>query len=228
MPSRSACGFTKSTRSCRKVAQSYFTDFVEVFDELGAVVDDDLRAGVAALAEEDVEEVRERLLVVRQLTNLGVGIEPQELAFLVVILPATPVGPRLVASAKNACGNRGVVGGAPQSATFGVEVGGRGSEEIAVTGLRLEACACSEHVAEVLRHAFIDPEQLTLLGSREVRLVEVVWAAVLAVPRVRELVREQIGDAKLMHLVGEAVFANAVVGRLAVLETFAAGDVRKA
>ena len=38
--------------------------FVEVVDELFAVVGDDEWAGVAALAEEDVEEVGEGLLVV--------------------------------------------------------------------------------------------------------------------------------------------------------------------
>ncbi len=68
-------------------------DAVEVANELIAIVGDDERASVAAFAEEDMEEVGEGLLVVGELANLGVGIEPEELAFLVVVLAATPVAP---------------------------------------------------------------------------------------------------------------------------------------
>jgi len=42
---------------------------------------------------------------------------------------------------------------------------------------------------------------------------------------VGELVREEVGFGELMHGVGEALFADAVVGGLAVLEAFAAGYV---
>jgi hypothetical protein len=56
-------------------------------------------------------------------------------------------------------------------------------------------------------------------------LVEVEGAAVLAVPGVGELVREQVGLGELVAVVGEAFFADAVVGGLAVLEAFAAGYV---
>ena len=42
-----------------------------------------------------------------------------------------------------------------------------------------------------------------------------------------ELVGEEVGLGELVGVVGEAFFADAVVGGLAVLEAFAAGDVRE-
>ncbi len=89
----------------------------------------------------------------------------------------------------------------------------------------LEAGAGGEDVAEVLGHAFVDPEERALLHLGEVGLVEVVGAAVLAVPGVGELVGEEVGFGELVGVVGEAFFAYAVVGGLAVLEAFAAGYV---
>ena len=172
-------------------------DVVEVGDELVAVVGDDERAGVAALAEEDVEEVGEGFLVVGELADLGVGVEPEELAFLVVVLAATPVGPGGTVGAEDAGGDGGVFGGTPVAAGLVVELRGGDGEDVAVGGLGLEAGARGEDVAEVLRHALIDPEQRALLHLGEVVLVEVVGAAVLAVPGVGELVGEEVGVGEL-------------------------------
>ena len=49
----------------------------------------------------------------------------------------------------------------------------------------------AEHVAEVLGEAFVDPEQVVLHGLLIVAGGEARGAAVLAVPGVRELVRQQ-------------------------------------
>ena len=111
-------------------------DLVEVGDELVAVVGDDERAGVAAFGEEDVEEVGEGFLVVGELADEGVGVEPEELALLVVVLAALPVGPGGVAAAEDAGGDGGVFGGAPLAAGLVVEVGGGDGEHVAVLRLR--------------------------------------------------------------------------------------------
>ncbi len=50
-----------------------------------------------------------------------------------------------------------------------------------------------------------------MLHGGEVGLVEVVGAAVLAVPGVGELVGEEVGFGELVGVVGEAFFAYAVV-----------------
>jgi hypothetical protein len=73
-------------------------DLVEVGDELRALVRNDEWAGVAALCQEDGFEVVEGLPVVRELADEGVGVEPEELALLVVILAALPVRPARVSS----------------------------------------------------------------------------------------------------------------------------------
>ncbi len=77
--------------------------------------------------------------------------------------------------------------------------------------MRLEAGARCEDVAEILRHAFVNPKQGTLLHLGEVVLVEVEGAAVLAVPGVGELVGEQVGVCDLALLGGEGLFVNTVV-----------------
>jgi hypothetical protein len=78
-----------------------------------------------------------------------------------------------------------------------------------------------------LGHAFIDPEERAFLHLGKVVLVEIEGAAIFAIPGVGELVGEEVGFGELMSWVGEAFFAYAVVGRLAVLKAFAAGDVRE-
>ncbi len=95
-------------------------------------------------------------------------------------------------------------------------------------------CSCDlrpdrggEDIAEVLGHAFVDPEERAFLHFGEVGLIEVEGAAILAVPGVGELVGEQVGFCELVGWVGEAFFADAVVGGLAVLEAFAAGYIRE-
>ncbi len=202
-----------------------FDYLVEVVDELFAVVGDDERAGVAAFAEEDVEEVGEGFFVVGELADEGVGVEPEEFALLVVVLAALPVGPGGVAAAEDAGGDGGVFGAAPFAAGCVVEQCGGDGDAVEILRLRFEAGAGGEDVAEVLGQAFVDPEERALLHLLEVGLVEVVGAAVLAVPGVGELVGEEVGCGELVGVVGEVFFIRSVVGGLAVLEAFAGGMV---
>ncbi len=132
-----------------------FNDGVEIGDQLLAVVRDDERAGVAALAEEDVEEVGEGFLVVGELADLGVGIEPEELAFLVVVLTPTPVGPGGTVGAEDAGGDGGVFGGTPLAAGLVIQIGGVEGEDVAVGGLGLEVGARGKDVAEILPSALL-------------------------------------------------------------------------
>ncbi len=174
-----------------------------------------------------MQEVGEGLLVVGELADEGVGVEPEELSLLsspgrASSWPQAGLPPRrmLAAMAVSSVG-------APVAAGLVVEVGGGGGEYVAILRLRLEAGARGEDVAEVLGHALVYPEQRALLHLVEVGLIEVEGAAVLAVPGVGELVGEKVGLNELMRVVREAFFSYAVVGGLAVLEAFAAGDVRE-
>src|SRR6185312_9406802 len=100
-------------------------------------------------------------------------------------------------------------------------------EDVAVFFGGFEASARGEHVAEILRHALVDPEEVALLRGGGVRLVEACGAAILAVPGVGELVREEVGFGELVLRIAEGVFGDAIVGGLAMLEAFAAGGVRE-
>ena len=131
-------------------------------------------------------------MVVGELADEGVGVEPEEFAFLVVVLAALPIGPGRVAAAQDAGGDGGVFGRTPLAAGLGVQVGGGEGEKIAVLRLRLEAGAGGEDVAEVLGHALVDPEEGAFLHLVEVSLVEVEGATIFAVPGVGELVGEQV------------------------------------
>jgi hypothetical protein len=202
-------------------------DLVEVCDQFGALVGNDQRAGVAAFAEEDRLEVVERFLVVGELADEGVGVEPEELTLLVVVLSALPVRPRRCAAAQDAGGDGGVFGRAPLAAGFVVEISGGEGEHFAVLLLVLEAGAGGEDVSEVLRHALVDPEQVALLRGGEVGLIQPRRAPILAVPGVGELVGEQVGHAELVGVVGEVLLADTVIGGLAVFEAHAAGGVGK-
>ncbi len=93
--------------------------------------------------------------------------------------------------------------------------------------LGLEAGAGGEDVAEVLRHAFVDPEELSVLGLVEVGLIEAGGTAIFSVPGVSELVGEEIGVGELALGAGIGALGDAVVGGLAMLEAFATGDVRE-
>ena len=184
---------------------------VQVLNQLIEFVGHDERAGVAAFGQEDLFKIVERLFVVGHLADQGVGVEPKQLAFLVIILPAPPIRPGGIAAAQDAGGDGGVLSGTPLAAGLVIEVGGRLREPVAILRLRLQAGARSQHIAEILRHAFVDPQQRSLLRSVQIRLIKAIGAAILAVPGVRKLVRKQIGFAQLVGIVGKSLFADAVV-----------------
>ena len=98
-------------------------------------------------------------------------------------------------------------------------------QQVAILRLGLEPSARREHVAPILRHAFVYPHQVTLLRCSEVRLVQARWPTILSVPGVRKLVRQQVGLAKLVRVVSKTLFADTVVRRLPVLEALAPSDV---
>ena len=60
-----------------------------------------------------MEEISERFLVIGELPDQGVGIEPKQLAFLVVILPAAPVRPVRAAASQDTRSYGGIIGGSP-------------------------------------------------------------------------------------------------------------------
>src|ERR1700729_428212 len=90
----------------------------------------------------------------------GGDFEPDQIAFVVVIRAALPIQP---ASAGSELPNSGIEKRAPSPARAArTESGGDGGENIVILLLRPEAAAGCEQRAEIIREAFVDPEQIGL------------------------------------------------------------------
>ena len=183
---------------------------IQVLDQLVEIVCDDQWTRVSALAQKDLLKVAQRFLVLRQFADERVGIEPQQLTLLVVVLPAPPVHPRRIETHHAGC-DSGVLRGTPLAAGSVVQNRRGFCQPVAILRLRFKGRTRGQHVAQVLRHALVHPQQRALLRRREVRLVQSHGTAILPIPRVRKLVRQQIGLAQLVRVVGKSLFAHAVV-----------------
>ena len=87
----------------------------------------------------------------------------------------------------------GVLQVAPLAAGKVIESGGGEGEIVAILVGGEQSAAGGEHEAEIVRQAFVDPEQVVLHGLLVVGRGEVGGAAVLSVPRVNVLVGQQAG-----------------------------------
>src|SRR3546814_7207811 len=84
-----------------------------------------------------------------------------------------------------------------------------------------------QHVAPVLGLALVHPQQAALHRHVVVRRPPAGGATVLAVPRMRVLVAEQVAAAGLPVPIGEVAGAQAVLARALVLEAVAAHLLRQ-
>ena len=108
-----------------------------------------------------------------------------------------------------------------------VEFGGGESEVGAVVFGGHEAAARAQHIAQVIRQAFIDPQQfashrLGVVGGGQAR-----GTAVLPIPRVGVLMR-QYRAAHLEHVVGlQRVLGQRVIRRLMMLKATVGREFRQ-
>ncbi len=148
-----------------------------------------------------------------------VDLEPEEVAFAVVVDVATPVIEGAAGVVEDLRGGGGVLEIAPGAAGASVvEVGGDGGEAVAEDLGAPDAGAGGEDVAEVVGEALIDPEEVALHGLLVVGRGEAGGAAILAVPGVGELVGEEVAFFGEGAFVDEGLLGDAVVGGLVVLE----------
>src|SRR3546814_4666333 len=87
--------------------------------------------------------------------------------------------------------------------------------------------ACGQHVAPVLGLALVHPQQAALHRHVVVRRPQAGGATILAVPRMRVLVAEQVAAARLLVPVGEVAGAQAVLARALVFQPVAAHLLRQ-
>src|ERR1700733_9003556 len=138
-------------------------DVIQIGYDLVEIVGQHLRRSVAADGEKLYTKVVQRFLVAGQLANGGIGIQPYQLAFLIVVLAAPPIAPVRVVPTENLTGDGRVFEVAPRTTRLNIKPGGAPGERFAVDFGRPKSRACREHVSPVLRHALVDPEQIALL-----------------------------------------------------------------
>ncbi len=166
------------------------------------------------------DEVVEALLAVGLPSDRAVDLEPQQFALVVVVGGTPPVVIGAAGRVQNLRGGGGVLQIAPHAPGARVVVlrPHRG-EAIAIDGGIPYAGACGEHVAQVLRQALIDPQQIALHRLLIVLRGQPSRATVLAVPRVRELVRQQKAGGDEGIVIDKSTFPYTVVRALMVLQT---------
>src|SRR6185295_14176950 len=176
--------------------------------------------GLAALpAVEAAAEVVERAAALGLPADRGVGLQPDEDRFVVEVRAPPPGAPLPGRPIEDLRGHRGVRQRPPGPSRRMVETRRDEGDALAVVLRSPQAAAGGEQQAEVLRQALVDPEQLALhrllvIGSRETRR-----PAVLAVPGMDVLVREERSEAAAPALVAQRLFEEPVVARFVVLES---------
>ena len=100
-------------------------DGIEVGHDLVKIVGHHLGRSVAADGQKLYAKIVQRFLPVGQLADGSIRIQPEQLAFLIVVLAAPPVGPVGVVSTKNLGGNGRVFEGCARCARASRRAGRR-------------------------------------------------------------------------------------------------------
>ena len=222
MPSSGACGRDVVDPALQIATPVVGLDAVERRDDVVERVGE-LAPVAVANAEEGPREIVDRALAAGLLANHAVDVEPDQLAFAVIILAALPAAPRL----RRPPGDDRIVGGVDErtpaaAGRAGAVRGRRRGDRIERVLLREHPRARAEHVAPELRLALVDPQQAVLHRHAIVGGPQVRTATELAVPAVRILVRQQVAVAQFVVPLGEIAAPDAVFGAAMMLQPDAA------
>ncbi len=183
------------------------------------------RRGSAGRAEELAAEIVERVPAIAFAADDGVRLQPDEHALGIVIEAAAERSPLARSVAERLDGDGGVGERTPFASGFVVEAGGGVGEAVAELLGSPQAAARGEHVAEITGQTFVNPQQFALHRLLVIRRGKARGAAVLAVPRVDEFVRQQAGGELAKIGIDKRAQRHAIVAGLVVLEAAAAGHV---
>ncbi|MNX97060.1 hypothetical protein D3C86_1294090 [compost metagenome] len=179
--------------------------------------------GAVVAAEEALGEVVQRLPAVRGLADQGVGVQPDQQAFAVVVAGAAhPRGIGIAGPVAEQVVVVDVLQRTPFAARLVVVEGGvlgQADQDVVLGG---QTRAGGQDVAPVFRLALIDPQKGVLGRDIVVGGQLVGGALALAVPGVDELVRQQADGAQVLAPVGEEVGRDRVLGRAVMLQADAA------
>src|SRR2546427_6104585 len=148
-----------------------------------------------------------------------IGFEPNQQAFIVEVGAAPPRSPSLpTRPVENLRGHSCVLQRPPGAPGPVVQVGSRPGKLFALRMRRAQAAAGSEHVTQILRQPFIDPEQIAAHGLLIIGCSQAGRAAILSVPGMDKLVRKESREKSVAIRVEQRAFGRAVVARLVVLQ----------
>ena len=164
-------------------------------------------------SEECLREVIQRLLTSGLFTDQRVGIHPDQLAFRIVVLATLPVLPREGAPRSDYRIHRRVCQRPPVASRARVEDRRVVRDEVKRLLLRDEAGPRRKNMSPVLGLTFIDPEQAVAHGAIVVRRPQIGRAAELAIPRVHDLVRQQVPVIQRLVPLNEVAAADSVFAR---------------
>ena len=141
----------------------------------------------------------------------GVGFQPQQHPFIVIILRAAQLSPAWTECAEHVVGDGRVFKRPPPSA-FGVHQAGDSAGQLGhIIVCRGQPTAHLQHFAQILRQTFINPKEGRALRGVEIGGDHRGGPAILPTPRMHELVGQQHGDpAPALLVVDQVAFAHAV------------------
>src|SRR5438445_1555678 len=153
------------------------------------------------------------------LPDKGIHLQPDQLTFRVVVQTAAPTLPSLSHQPQRLHGAGGIFEWTPSASSTVVKHGGSFGQRLAILCRRPELRWRGGHVAEVFGKTFVDPEQVSNHRLLIIRRRQAGWAAVLAIPGVHELMRQQARLHQAQLWINQRTFGHAVVTGFVMLES---------
>src|SRR5437867_11851975 len=123
------------------------------------------------------------------LPDKGIHLQPDQLAFRVVVQTAAPTLPSWSHQPQRLHGAGSIFEWTPSAPSTVVKHGRSLGQRLAILFRRPELRPRCEHVAEVFGKPFVDPEQITDHWLLVIPRRQAGWPAVLSIPGVHELTR---------------------------------------
>src|SRR5205823_4780525 len=153
------------------------------------------------------------------LPDKGIHLQPDQLAFRVVVQTAAPTLPSRSHQPQRLHGAGSIFERTPSASSTVVKHGRSLGQRLAILFRRPELRSRCEHVAEVFGKPFVDPEQITDHWLLVIRRRQAGWAAVLSIPGVDELMRQQAHFHQTQLWINQRAFGHAVVAGFVMLES---------
>src|SRR5882762_11544599 len=167
-------------------------------------------------------EVIQRALAVALLANRAVNFQPDQFALRIVVEAAPPTLPVGAQHAQSLDGDRGVFERTPRASSTMIEHGRGSSQGLSILLRRPKPRAGCEHVAQILGEAFVNPQEVANHRLLVVARHQASGPAILAVPRVHELVGKKRCIEQMLVGIEQRALAGTIVAGFMVLQAMMA------